>query len=102
VTIIMDTILLFFPGIVGVHLARIYCEVRHRPTYIVSFLRRHRGGDANPRPGASPPVRLKSLHANPRRSIMRIVFNFASVPRAVTLPLARSVIIGSRWRTLPL
>lgn len=47
VTIIMDTILLFFLGIMGVYLARIYREVRHRPTYIVSFARRGRrdGGD---------------------------------------------------------
>jgi glycosyltransferase involved in cell wall biosynthesis len=48
VTIIMDTILLFFLGIMGVYLARIYREVRHRPTYIVSFARRHRGGGAKP------------------------------------------------------
>jgi glycosyltransferase involved in cell wall biosynthesis len=42
VTIIMDTILLFFLGIMGVYLARIYREVRHRPSYIVSFARRGR------------------------------------------------------------
>jgi hypothetical protein len=42
VTIIMDTILLFFLGIMGVYLARIYREVRRRPTYIVSFARRSR------------------------------------------------------------
>jgi glycosyltransferase involved in cell wall biosynthesis len=42
VTIIMDTILLFFLGIMGVYLARIYREVRHRPTYIVSLARRGR------------------------------------------------------------
>jgi glycosyltransferase involved in cell wall biosynthesis len=51
VTIIMDTILLFFLGIMGVYLARIYREVRHRPTYIVSFSRRNRpGGGAGRRP----------------------------------------------------
>jgi len=44
VTIIMDSILLFFLGIMGVYLARIYREVRHRPTYIVSFSRRSRRG----------------------------------------------------------
>ena len=36
VTIIMDTILGFL-GIMGVYLARIYREVRHRPSCIVSF-----------------------------------------------------------------
>jgi hypothetical protein len=42
VTIIMDTILLFFMGIMGVYVARIYREVRRRPTYIVSLARRVR------------------------------------------------------------
>jgi dolichol-phosphate mannosyltransferase len=46
VTIIMDTILLFFMGIMGVYVARIYREVRRRPTYIVSFARRGRRGAA--------------------------------------------------------
>jgi dolichol-phosphate mannosyltransferase len=40
VTIVMDSILLFFLGIVSVYVARIYREVRRRPTYIVSRLRR--------------------------------------------------------------
>jgi polyisoprenyl-phosphate glycosyltransferase len=39
VTIVMSSILLFFEGILGVYVARIYREVRHRPTYIVSFAR---------------------------------------------------------------
>ena len=39
VTIVMSSILLFFMGILGVYVARIYREVRHRPTYIVSFAR---------------------------------------------------------------
>ena len=42
VTLIMDSIVLFFLGIVAVYLARIYREVRRRPTYIVSFERRSR------------------------------------------------------------
>jgi dolichol-phosphate mannosyltransferase len=49
VTIVMSSILLFFEGILGVYVARIYREVRHRPTYIVSFARpgvRH-GGSAS-------------------------------------------------------
>ena len=40
VTIVMDSILLFFLGIVSVYVARIYREVRRRPTYIVSRARR--------------------------------------------------------------
>ena len=40
VTIVLDSILLFFVGILGVYLARIYREVRRRPTYLVSFARR--------------------------------------------------------------
>jgi dolichol-phosphate mannosyltransferase len=39
VTIVMDSILLFFLGIVGVYVARIYREVRRRPGYIVSVAR---------------------------------------------------------------
>jgi len=39
VTIVMNSIVLFFMGIVGVYVARIYREVRRRPTYIVSFAR---------------------------------------------------------------
>lgn len=39
VTIVMSSILLFFMGILGVYVARIYREVRHRPTYVVSFVR---------------------------------------------------------------
>jgi hypothetical protein len=35
----MDSILLFFLGIVGVYVARIYREVRRRPGYIVSVAR---------------------------------------------------------------
>jgi glycosyltransferase involved in cell wall biosynthesis len=44
VTIVLDSILLFFMGIMGVYVARIYREVRRRPTYIVSFVRRGRQG----------------------------------------------------------
>jgi dolichol-phosphate mannosyltransferase len=40
VTIVLDSILLFFVGILGVYVARIYREVRRRPTYLVSFARR--------------------------------------------------------------
>lgn len=40
VTIVMDSILLFFLGIVGVYVARIYREVRRRPAYLVSLARR--------------------------------------------------------------
>ena len=40
VTLIMNSILLFFVGILGVYVARIYREVRRRPTYLVSMIRR--------------------------------------------------------------
>jgi len=40
VTIVMDSIVLFFLGILGVYVARIYREVRRRPSYIVSLVRR--------------------------------------------------------------
>lgn len=40
VTIVLNSILLFFVGILGVYVARIYREVRRRPTYIVSRVRR--------------------------------------------------------------
>jgi dolichol-phosphate mannosyltransferase len=40
VTIVLNSILLFFVGIIGVYVARIYREVRRRPTYIVSRVRR--------------------------------------------------------------
>lgn len=40
VTIVMNSIVLFFLGILGVYVARIYREVRRRPTYIVSLARR--------------------------------------------------------------
>jgi polyisoprenyl-phosphate glycosyltransferase len=48
VTLIMDSILLFFLGVLGVYVARIYREVRRRPTYVVSLARRSRrqGGTA--------------------------------------------------------
>jgi hypothetical protein len=39
VTLVLNSILLFFVGMVGVYVARIYREVRRRPTYIVSFAR---------------------------------------------------------------
>jgi hypothetical protein len=44
----MDSILLFFVGILGVYVARIHREVRRRPACIVSFARRSRrqGGGA--------------------------------------------------------
>lgn len=44
VTLVLDSILLFFVGILGVYVARIYREVRRRPTYLVSFSRRKAGG----------------------------------------------------------
>jgi polyisoprenyl-phosphate glycosyltransferase len=37
VTLVMNSILLFFVGILGVYVARIYREVRRRPTYLVSL-----------------------------------------------------------------
>jgi dolichol-phosphate mannosyltransferase len=40
VTLTLDSILLFFIGILGVYVARIYREVRRRPTYLVSLARR--------------------------------------------------------------
>jgi dolichol-phosphate mannosyltransferase len=40
VTLVMNSILLFFVGILGVYVARIYREVRRRPTYLVSLVRR--------------------------------------------------------------
>jgi glycosyltransferase involved in cell wall biosynthesis len=43
VTMLLNSIVLFFLGILGVYVARIYREVRRRPAYIVSFIRR--GGD---------------------------------------------------------
>lgn len=46
VTIVMDSILLFFLGIVGVYVARIYREVRRRPAYLVSLARRGEPGAA--------------------------------------------------------
>jgi hypothetical protein len=50
VTIVLNSILLFFVGILGVYVARIYREVRRRPTYIVSRVRRapRQGGTAEP------------------------------------------------------
>jgi dolichol-phosphate mannosyltransferase len=39
VTLVLNSILLFFVGLVGVYVARIYREVRRRPTYIVSLAR---------------------------------------------------------------
>jgi dolichol-phosphate mannosyltransferase len=40
VTLVLNSIVLFFLGIVGVYVARIYREVRRRPSYIVSLERR--------------------------------------------------------------
>ncbi len=40
VTIVLNSILLFFVGIMGVYVARIYREVRRRPTYIVTLARK--------------------------------------------------------------
>ncbi len=50
VTIVLNSILLFFVGILGVYVARIYREVRRRPTYIVSRVRRapRQSGTAGP------------------------------------------------------
>ena len=39
VTMVMSSIVLFFQGILGVYMARIYREVRCRPTYLVSVAR---------------------------------------------------------------
>lgn len=39
VTLVMNSIVLFFMGIMSVYVARIYREVRRRPTYIVSLTR---------------------------------------------------------------
>ncbi len=44
-TLLLNSMVLFFLGILGVYLARIYREVRRRPPYIVSFVRR--GDDAD-------------------------------------------------------
>jgi dolichol-phosphate mannosyltransferase len=47
VTLLLSSMILFFVGILGVYVARIYREVRHRPAYIVSLERRtDRGTDA--------------------------------------------------------
>jgi dolichol-phosphate mannosyltransferase len=51
VTIVLNSILLFFVGIMGVYVARIYREVRRRPTYVVSRMR-----TAGARRGASASV----------------------------------------------
>ena len=50
VTIVLNSILLFFVGIIGVYVARIYREVRRRPTYLVSRVRRapRQDGTAGP------------------------------------------------------
>jgi hypothetical protein len=40
VTLVLNSIILFFLGIVGIYVARVYREVRRRPSYIVSFERR--------------------------------------------------------------
>jgi dolichol-phosphate mannosyltransferase len=47
VTIVMNSIVLFFLGILGVYVARIYREVRRRPTYIVSRTRRNGPADGH-------------------------------------------------------
>jgi len=44
---------LFFLGIVGVYVARIYDEVRGRPTYLVSRVRRQRADDMRMRSSAA-------------------------------------------------
>lgn len=49
VTIVMNSILLFFVGILSVYVARIYREVRRRPTYIVSLARRGLRTSGTPR-----------------------------------------------------
>jgi dolichol-phosphate mannosyltransferase len=46
VTLVLDSILLFFVGILGVYVARIYREVRRRPTYVVCRSRRGPRADA--------------------------------------------------------
>jgi hypothetical protein len=49
VTLLLSSMILFFVGILGVYVARIYREVRHRPAYIVSFERRGPAGDVGSR-----------------------------------------------------
>jgi hypothetical protein len=51
VTIVLNSILLFFVGIMGVYVARIYREVRRRPAYIVTLARK--GGQQRERETAS-------------------------------------------------
>lgn len=41
VTLLLNSISLAFMGIIGVYMARIYNEVRARPTYMLSFIKRH-------------------------------------------------------------
>jgi polyisoprenyl-phosphate glycosyltransferase len=48
VTMILNSILLFFVGILGVYVARVYREVRRRPTYIVSRVRKSRAASRVP------------------------------------------------------
>ena len=41
ITLLLHAITLAFLGIIGVYVARIYNEVRGRPTYVLSRIRRH-------------------------------------------------------------
>ena len=42
VTLVLNSVSLLFTGIIGVYVARIYNEVRARPTYVISRLRKVR------------------------------------------------------------
>jgi polyisoprenyl-phosphate glycosyltransferase len=46
--VFLSSVNLFFAGILGVYVARIYDEVRGRPTYVVGRLKRHRLDDWPP------------------------------------------------------
>lgn len=47
VTLLLNSVSLAFMGVIGVYVARIYNEVRARPTYMLSRVRKHPSGNEN-------------------------------------------------------